>query len=324
MLLVDYKLTIGSTTYTVSSKSRLLHLQVSASLNLPVNACTIALSPDESLSLKPADQVSVELGYQDKQTLVFTGKISRVDWGIQQIKIEATSSFRALTIARCNRLYEKSHAGDIVKDLAQSQLELAIGKVENGLQFPVYAVGDRQTVYAHLRTLAQQCQMQFYADPQDKLVFAAYAARQTHALKYGVNILAFDLEEQQPAIVGVEVYGESPASQGQGDQAVSWLAQKAVKGSAGKSGAMTLRQIDATARTTDLASKIAAAYLTAASVKRRGRVRLLGDAKIQLGDGIQVSQMPIAAHNGTFRVTGVTHHLSERKGFYTLVDWEAD
>ena len=43
---------------------------------------------------------------------------------------------------------------------------------------------------------------------------------------------------------GVEVYGSSPAGQGQGEDASSWLTKKDVKGAAGKSTGRVHRVAD--------------------------------------------------------------------------------
>lgn len=322
MLQVNYKLNIGKTTYTVSSQSRLLDLKVNASLNVPVNVCSFVLGTPEALSLSLKDPVSVELGYGNNLALVFSGTVSSVDWGIDRARIEAAGGFQALTRARFNLLYEKSNAGDIVKDVAQSRLKLAVSKVESGIKFPVYVLGDNQTPYEHLRTLADQCGFDLYADTQDKVVFAKYQSNTIHEFKYGRNILACDLEEQTDFVKGVQVYGESPASQGQGEQAYAWLTKQDVKGVAGQQSAGVERLFDPTARTQDIATKIAEATLAAKKQKRRGTVKVLGNSQVKLADGVKISQMPVTTHNGSFKAISITHVLSRSKGFCTTIHWE--
>jgi hypothetical protein len=322
MLKVTHKIKIGKTTYASGDKSHLIDLRSHSSLDVPVNSCRIVLGMPKSLTIAPEDSVSVELGYDKTQTLVFTGKVSSVDWGIDRVSIYAAGGFEPLTAARFNLLFEKPNAGDIVKDIVQSRLKLPVAKIEDGVKFLVYALGDRYSAYDDLKSLARQCGFDFYANTEDKVVFAKYSAATTHEFKYGENILTFNLDQPTKSVTGVEIYGESPASQGQGEQAYSWLTKKEVKGTAGTSSAMTLRLADPTARTQQVANKIASSVLDSLPQRQRGLMKVLGNPKVKLGDGVKVSQMPISQQNGSFKITGVVHTLNRRSGFCTLIDWE--
>jgi len=319
MLQVNYQVAIASTIYTPNSQSRLLNLGMNAALSIPVHCCTIALSGAEAVNIQVKDSVTLSLGYDNQLTQVFAGKVSAVQQSFDRITIQAVSDFQALTRARSNLLYEQSSAADIVKNLAQSRLGLTVSKAETGLQFPSYAIGDHQSVYDYLHRLAQQCGFDLYANPQDQLVFAQYDPQTTHKFQYGIDILAIEQAATGAIATGIEVYGESPASQ-QGDQTTSWLSYQPVKGSAGKTA--TLRFVEPIARTQDAANKIAAAYLAKHSRQRRGRVKVLGIAAVKLGDAVQLSQLPQSDANGTFKVTGITHRLNRQRGFYTTIDWE--
>lgn len=318
MLIVKHNITIGSATYTLGNETRLIDLRMQAALDVPVNVCRIALAPPKGLSIAPKDVVKVELGYGDSLTLIFTGTVSTVDWGVERVTVHAASAFQTLVTPRFNLVFEKPKAGDIVSDIA-GRVKLTKGKVETGLSFTAYALGEHQTAYEHLRTLARQCGFDLYADTQDKLVFAKYKAATTHAFKYGADILAFTLDAQTAAITGVEVYGESPASQGQGAEAASWLTKKDVKGSAGGKAGVVLRLADPTARTQEVAGNIAQAVLAARKTQQRGVLKVLGAPAVTLGDAVQVSDMPASTQNGTFKVIGVTHTLNARQGFLTTI-----
>jgi hypothetical protein len=321
-LQVNYKVTIGSTNYTVGNSSSVLKLRVSSSLNIPVNLCQMSLSITDSLSLSVDESLTVNLGNNSELIQVFQGKISQISWKIDQVHIEAISSFTTLTRAKFNLLYEKSFAGDIVKNIAQNRLNIKVEKVENGIKFPVYVIGDSQTVYENLHNLAQQCGFDLYANIEDKLVFAPYKAEKNHEFNYGVNILAWEQLQENPYLTGVEIYGESPASQGEGEQATSWLTKKAVKGSDGKQTPESLRLSDPSARNQDIAKQIAKAYLAIHQKKQRGIIKVVGDSKVKLGDGVKIAKMPISSLNGTFKIASVAHYLSRRQGFYTTINWE--
>jgi hypothetical protein len=320
--LVSYQITLGTTTYESGRSSRLLDLRCDANLAVPVNRCTVVMAAPLDSEIAPADAVSVRLGYGDQTTLVFTGRVHRVDWGLEQVVIEARSQFTVLTHARFNLLYEKSTAGDIVQNIAKTRLKLAVQTVSNGIKFPSYAIGDHQTAYAHLHHLAVQCGVDLYATAADKLVFAPYKASSAPKFTYGVDLLRYTRAAPAPPVQGVEIYGESPASQGQGEDATSWLTKNEVKGTAGKSSGTLCRQFEATARTQATASTIAKAILARQTPKHRGSLQGLGNAQVQLGQSVALAGLPTAAHNGTFKAIAVAHRLNRQHGFWTTVDWE--
>jgi len=320
---VKHEVTIGSTTYTLDDATRLLGLRVQAALTVPVHTCRLALGPVTGVTVAPADAVSVALGYGDTVETVFTGTVATVDWDVARLTVHAASALQALVAARYNLVYENTKGGDIVSDLV-SRLELQTEKVEAGLTFAVYALGEEQTVYAHLRTLARQCGFDLYATSEDKLVFAPYKAATTRDFTYGVDILAFTLDERPAPLSGVDVYGESPASHGQGTDGVSWLTKKAVKGSAGNTAGRVLSIIDPTARTEDTAQQMATAILAASTAKRMGALKVLGAPGVKLGDAVKLAEMPLDSQNGTFKVTGVTHTLNSTRGFVTTLAVQAE
>ena len=319
MLTVNHRITAGSAAYTSADQSRLVSLRTHATLSTPVNSAWIALAPATGLSVAPGDEVVVELGYGDDLKTVFTGAVETVDWEIEQVAFRAAGAARALVSARFNRFYEKSKAGDIVSNVA-GLLDIPTGNVEPGLEFQAYALGDGVTTFDALRQLAERCGFDLYADVDDQLVFAKYDPAETHPFQFGVNILSLRVDHPLETITGAEVYGESPSSLGQGQEAYSWLTKKDVKGTAGGNGATVWRRFDAAARTQEDAGKIAEAALAALSAKRACTLKTLGAPEVRLGDSVEVSQMPLDDQNGTFKVTGVTHRLDVRTGFFSVID----
>jgi hypothetical protein len=321
MLNVAYKLNLGSIGRQSGKTSDLLAVETHAALGIPVNTCRVVLAGSAAISLKPEDAVSIELGYDQTLTKVFTGKVATVERGIERLTVNAAGAFSALTAARYNCLYEKQNAGDIAGDLL-GRLQIDKDTVATGEKFAGFNVSDRQPVWDVLLELARRCGFDFYADVEDKAIFKPYAARKTHAVEYGRHLLDFMQDSLAPALDGVEVYGESPVGQGQGEDASSWLTKKEVKGSAGKSTGNILRLADATARTQDLVRTIAGNILQAHQTRQRGRLRLLGNPEVQLGDAVTVSKLPDSAQDGSYKVTGVCHRLNARVGFVTDIDWE--
>lgn len=321
MLNVAWKATLGNTTLASGRAGGLLALETSADLSVPLHSCRMVLDGRASVSAVPGDPVKVELGYDTDLSLVFTGVAASIALGIERHRVEALSSFAALTAARCNSLYEKQTAGDIVSDLLRKlgMKKAAVGVGEN---FASFAVSDREPVWESLRGLAVRCGFDFYADTEDKAVFQRYAVGRTHTFQYGTNILSFEFSSEKPPLDGVEVYGESPAGQGQGDEAGSWLTKKPVKGTAGRSSGNVLRVADPSARTESAARDIAKNLFDAQQVKARGTLKVIGAPKVRLGDAVQISSMGDSSRNGMFKVTGIRHSVSSQTGFTTRIAWE--
>ncbi len=318
MLIVKHKITIGGAVAELKDKTRLIDLKTWADLDAPVNACRITLGPVEGLSFKVEDDVKVELGYGDELALVFTGKADSIDWGVDRVTVHGRGSLKTAVTARMNLVYKDKQAGDIVSDIV-SKLSLTKDKVDNGVKFAAYALGEIETAYDHMRTLAAQCGFDLWANTEDKLVFAEYKAAETHEFEYGVNILSFGLDNLTTPITGVEVYGESPASLGEGDQASTWLTKKDVKGEAGGKKGIVVRMADPTARKKDTAKAIADAALAAASRKQNGELKVIGRAGVKLGDAVKVSKMPVESENGAYKVTGTAHTINPKRGFVTRI-----
>lgn len=318
---VTYHLTLGRTPITPTSDASLVRLGTEAALAVPVNGCRLQVANPPALAL--GDAVAIKLGYGTTLELVFRGEITHLVWGIDGVTLEAGSGLRQLTTARLNLLFEKSTAKAMVQDLAQ-RFRVAVGQAEAGITFPVYALGDHTSVYGHLRHLAAQCGFDLYSDRADQLVFAPYAPRKTHGFTYGVDILTYAWTEMPSRFSGVEVYGESPASQGQGDKAYSWLTKKEVKGSSGSRRGTVLHQTDPTARTQAIADTIAKSLLAAHKRQQQGWVTVLGTPAVALGDRLSLTQLPVAVHNGCYKIVGVCHRLSPRQGFQTTLHWQEE
>lgn len=321
MFKVGYQIKLGAGSVQSGANARLLSLKTQASLAVPVNRTRIVLEAGQDITVNPGDEVNVELGYDDTLSRVFTGRATALEHGIRNVGVEALGSFALLAGARFNMLYEKQTAGDIVSDLL-AKLQVTKGTVESGLTFATYVLDDGSSVWNHLQTLAGRCGFAFFADEKDQAVFKKYAPEKTHEFDYGTHILDYAPGPAAPVADGVEIYGESPVGQGQGEDASSWLTKKEVKGAAGKSSGKVLRMMDGSARNPDLAQAMAQNIMRGYGIEDRGLVRVLGTAEVRLGDAVKISKMPVSGLDGRFRVTGVCHRLNPRQGFITEISWE--
>lgn len=288
-----------------------------------INTALIRLGLPPSDAIAVGDPVSIELGDEDGQEKVFTGVVTELQRQVGVYTILASSSMEALSRQRVNKLYEERKAGDIAKDIADT-VTLSVGTVEDGMSYPVYAVGAERNLLSHLLNLAQRDGYVAYADAEDALNFRAHPADPVVKAQYGVNLLDYHAVEAPAAVVGVEVFGESPASLGEGDKAYAWLTKQEVKGSAGESQGNVLRLQDPSVRNEDAAGKVAENFLAARGPRKRGYVIVLGNQAAVLGGSLELSDLPGDGPNGSYPITQVRHQLDKRNGFITTIWWQEE
>lgn len=320
MTRVEHSIALGGASLRSGDGSRLLDLETGASLATPVNWCRLTLAAEGAPAAKPGDPLRVELGYDGAASQVFSGAVETCAFELGAVTIEAYGGALALARLFPNALYEQKTAGAIARDLLGAA-KLSAGTIEDGLAFAAFALSSQSSALAQLRELARRCGFEFFADREDKLHFRAHAPAATHELAYGRQLLAFSGAPLAPAD-GVEVYGASPAGQGQGEAASSWLSKKEVKGAAGTSSGRVLRLSDAAARTPDQAKTIAGNLLAGLAATARGAATALGDPALAPGDEVRFSGLAESAFNAAFRITAVRHRLNRRRGFVSEISWE--
>ncbi|HEX5870475.1 MAG TPA: hypothetical protein VFY65_08670, partial [Longimicrobium sp.] len=223
MLSVQWSVAAGPDAWSsADAGAPLLALRTETALGVPVNACRLTLHGAAEVAAAAGDPLSVTLGDADAAQTVFTGTVSRVAHALGRVEIAGAGAFRALASARLNLLFEQSAAGSIATDVL-GKLEVQAGTVESGITLPVFALHAGATVWTQLDELARRCGFDLWADVQDRAHFRACEGGAEHALAYGVDLLSWEHDATGPAADGVLVLGESPAGQGQSDDATSWL-----------------------------------------------------------------------------------------------------
>ncbi|MFM2375069.1 MAG: hypothetical protein RLZZ165_166 [Bacteroidota bacterium] len=295
-------------------------LRVDLRLN-QINTAEISLSWKPSEPVKIGDAVTIQLGQVDEGTKkVFTGIVTELSHQTAGYVIHCSSGLQALTLRCVNKSYEQQKAGDIVSDIA-SIAKCKKGKVSGGLSYPSYAIGAERHLLSHLLTLAARDGFDVYADADDRLCYTAFSGSPTHRLGYGAEIISYFSEEQAATLDGVEVYGESPASLGQGDKAYSWLTKGEVRGRAGKGSGNLLRVADPSIRNQSAAGTAAERIFATLGSARKGHVNAMGTPGPVLGGAIAMAGLPDGGPSGSFKITGIKHTLDKQNGFITTVDW---
>jgi hypothetical protein len=289
-----------------------------------INTAEITLGWVPGDTVAVGDAVTIELGDADNGVeMVFTGLVTELRQQMGSYRIWATSALQTLTRHRVNKAYEQQKAGDIISDMA-SIAEVSTGNVESGLTYPFYALGADRNLLAHAHAMAGRDGFDLFADPDDALVLAAFSGDPAHEFTYGMDILDYFSEEQAAQYEGVEVYGESPASLGQGDKAYSWLTKEEVKGNAGGSSGNILRVADPSIRNQDAAGTAAEKLFASFGVKKKGWVEALGTPGPVLGGAVTLTDLPDGGPSGDFKITGIKHQLDKYRGYITTVYWKEE
>jgi hypothetical protein len=314
-----YKVKIGSAILDSTTNQEIISISVDLDINVPSDSFKIALKPGTKASaIKNGDAVVIEIGYEGALNKVLTGAVDTIEPRISEIVVSGLSTISILTGTRMNQVYEKQNAGAIVKDLA-SRAGIAVKDAEDGLSFPMYVVDDTKDVYMHMNELSRKCGFDLFLTGDGRLVFKKYARQNPKPFKYGRDIIEAEVYEPNPIAACVKVYGESPSSF-KGTDTSHWATKKVVEGVAG-SGRMTFLIADPVIRDKDTADKVAIALLETIMIPLSGTLKAIGNARVGLGDTIEIKEIPDSRMNGEFEATSVSHIFNKTDGFVSIVGW---
>jgi phage protein D len=313
-----HKIQIGSETFEPDASSDVISIRVSLDMDTPADSFTILLNASERTSkIKEGDDVSIQLGYEDRLVEVFKGAVDNLEPGISRTTITGLNFISKLLDLRVNQVYEKQAAGKIVADLAK-KAGVETTEISDGLNFPMYVVDDSKNAYEHIRELVEKCGFDVYMTTENKLVFKKYERSAPHALEYGKDIIYAALTEEKPLVAGVVVQGESPSSF-KGADTAHWLTKRKVEGVSGKGTRLLIA--DPTVRDKDTAAEVAKARLETLTRTLSGAVKTIGKPDVKLGNTVELKEMRNAKMNGEFQIRSVEQFLSKTEGFTTLIGW---
>jgi hypothetical protein len=272
------------------------------------------------VDVKAGDPIEVELRASDTAEVVMTAEVQAFESTLERTTILGRSGMRRLAGARLAAVYQNQATGQVVRDLA-GQVGVQVGDVDAGSTWPYLVVDDARSLLRQLRELARREVADLYFDARNRLTLKRFAqAGPQHRFRYGLDLLDLRLRRDGAGLERVRVFGESPASS-QGLATWPWLVKDlAPLGGAAGQGSRSSSRRDGAVRTKDAADRLATARLGASRDAATGGLAvLLGNPRIQLGDAVEVADVPWAELNGLFKVTSVEHRLGKREGFLTMV-----
>jgi hypothetical protein len=218
--------------------------------------------------------------------------------------------------------YEQQAAGDIVTDLA-GRAGVPTGTIESGVSLAFYVVDGGRSAYQQVAALARRSGYLACMTVEGELGFGPPAAGEpVQTFTYGQDILGLELAQGTPVVGSVETVGEGAAGS-QGQDAWSWLVKdpSAVSGSAGSGEPLRARQ-DGSLRSSDAARSAAEGWVGAVGLTNlTGRLLVPGAPAVVVGCAIEIADAPQTELNGSCLVRRVSHRLSKREGFTTLIDF---
>src|SRR5262245_16173877 len=313
-------------------------------MDVPADALDVWMmkKPD----IQAGDEVSLKLGHDGSGETVFTGELVEIRASLNECRLHAAGTMIKLLNSRTSSVYEGQSAGSVVKDLV-STAGASSGDVSDGPTLPVLSVDRHRSLWRHARDLADRLGYELFSKRDGNIVFkpfgsaasldsaggglaAAAAGAAAGALglggsatgyAFGKHLIKATAAEGTPGPDAIQVGGESPASM-QGDGTVHWLTTNDTDflGSAGSPGSSNAELLvsDGAARTKDLADRFAAGLLATAT-RRASHVDItvLGRPEIELGDQVQVSDLPDSSSALSGYVRSVRHRFGDGAGFVT-------
>jgi hypothetical protein len=289
------------------------------------------------------DAVELKLGHDGSGETVFTGELVEIRASLHECCLHAAGTMMKLLNARTASVYEGQTAGSVVKDLV-STAGASAADVSDGPTLPVLSVDRHRSLWRHARDLADRLGYELYSKRDGGIVFKPFGAAASldsaggglagaaagaaagalglggsaTGYSFGQHLIEATAAEGTKGPDAIHVGGESPSSM-QGDGTVHWLTTNDTDflGSAG-SGDGELLVSDGAARTKDLADRFAAGLLATAT-RRASHVDItvLGRPEIELGDQVQVSDLPDRSGALSGYVRSVRHRFGDQAGFVT-------
>lgn len=321
MIRVQHSIEIGKSRHYGPDNSRLISLQMEASVDTLVNYCTLVLAPASGLDVSPGDAVTVDLGVGEGLSRVFTGKVDATDLTTEGLKVYAFSAYSKLMSAGYNMYFEKTSAGDIVSALCR-EAGLEVSTIMPGLLLDYYAVGSNNSAGAHVMELSRLCGCEAFVNENDQLVFSPLASIAKHPVQFGANLIDFQLNDTRKTPGNIFVFGESPSSFGQGPGAATWLTKRDVQGTPTElpdRAAPAIQVFEPAIRSVGQANQVANNLRSALKSGKTARITVLGKPELKVGDIVLLSRIPDAGMDGAFRIKRVAHLLNSKRGFVSKI-----
>ncbi|MGF3498815.1 MAG: phage late control D family protein [Candidatus Methanosuratincola sp.] len=305
----EFELRIGDKVF--STGDGVGFITSSCGMGLPVDGITAVISRESSYRFKPMEEAELKLGYDGSLEKIMAGNVARADVMLNSVLISIDGIGSKLLRKRSNTVFLSNTSGGIVVALAQ-EAGVEVKELENGINYPYYAIDDRSNLLEHIVRLGRLCGADAFFDKDGKLIFRRPGGGKEHRFAYGKDLLEIWAIRKGPAYDGVAVFGESPVSS-KGAETYHWTAKEELKTT--KGGERALIITEPSLKSSESAEKAGEALLEASKYTVILNVRSEGKPGIRVGDTITLEGFDDREIDGSHEVTRVEHTLSASSGF---------
>jgi len=202
-----YAVTLGSQQWTEQAITIDVRLEAAPR----VDSLTVRLPAAAPLSAAVGDPVELTLGSGEKEEKVFTGAISSIQRGFQEIRVTALDAGGALARFRPAATYEKVTAGTVIRNLA-GDAGVDTGEIEDGVELAFYVADPSRTALEHLARVGGWSGALVSVSADNAIEARVIDATQAQvALRYGRELIAFERRQSPAAVDSFVVAGEGGA-----------------------------------------------------------------------------------------------------------------
>lgn len=286
-----------------------------------ITTCRIDLAPGESRpDVAVDDALSVELGFDDTTTAVFTGKVAALHALPRGgLRVVLADPAHALAQTRQNTSYEQRTLSDLLR-LWATEAGLTPGTLDSGPSYPFLAIDEHRSVWEWIGHLARYAGLLAWVDGAGKLHCKHPGGPPTRRYRYADDVLALTHRARTPLLGEITVIGEGAAGS-QGSQAWSWLAKSsdAIRASAGTGAPQRLYQPGMLRSHADIQASSTGLADTATRLRQQVDITVVGSPELGTGSVFALTDCPDGRGDGDHLALRVSHRYTKNHGYLTQI-----
>ena len=287
-------------------EAALVRLRVDLSLGRHDAAALVFWRGSRFSGATPDSEITISLGTDGSDALVFTGKTDRARITESMVVVEALGATAALDRERRSQTYVQQKAVDIVRDLASS---ISVDSADADLELFAYAVDARHTAWRHVNDLGRLSGSDVASSPEGALRFAPpRSGAADHTLRFGATLLGWEFDQRvEPPVPDLVPHGAASEA---GREKWHWL----LNDPSGEGNSARLIGGFHSRDAADAMKKSLEARAKRLTVQ--GTFTAVGEPGMRPGDLVTLADLP-AGDPGLLRLLSVRHTLDGRHGFLT-------
>lgn len=285
-----------------------------------VNTFTVTLPAEVRLDAVPDDDGILELDGGEGTETVMTGKVRSLRRGLLTTEVSVGDASVDLARLRPGKTFEKQSAKDVIRGLA-GEVAVSVDVLDVDVPLAAYVAHQDRTAAEHIAYLSRLGGAIAAVNGDGKLrVMPWPEAQAEQALRYGRELLAYEVREQPGPAVRHLVIGHGSAGSADAPDALR-PSLGPLPSDAPAIGKDAIWQPAAVLRTPKAATTAStAADIIAGAQAKRVRARCFLLPKLRPGTVIEVQDLPHNLSGGPLLVIRVTHRFKPGTGGTTVFE----